>query len=38
VASNALLPNVAIIDPMLTVSCPPTCDDQCGYRCVNSFG
>jgi alcohol dehydrogenase class IV len=23
VASNALLPNVAIIDPMLTVSCPP---------------
>ena len=23
VASSALLPNVAIIDPMLTVSCPP---------------
>ena len=38
VASNALLPNVAIIDPMLTVSCPPTCDGQCGYRCVYSCG
>lgn len=24
VASNALLPNVAIVDPMLTVSCPPS--------------
>lgn len=24
VASSALLPNVAIVDPMLTVSCPPT--------------
>ena len=30
VASNALLPNVAIIDPMLTVSCPPNVTASAG--------